>query len=72
MPTRSEIGTTLNLSEVMIKPGRRNRPGTGMRPTSITVHNTDNADVGAGADAHASFVTKKGYYLWKGSKVWVS
>ena len=72
MPTRPEMGASLNLSEVMIAQGKRNRPGLLMRPKFITVHNTDNSKVGADADAHARFVTKKGYYTRNGKKIWVS
>ncbi|WP_020177549.1 N-acetylmuramoyl-L-alanine amidase [Methylopila sp. M107] len=33
-----------------------NRPRTPRTPTAITIHNTDNANVGAGAAAHAKYV----------------
>lgn len=72
MPTRPEIGASLNLSEIMIANGRRNRPGISMKPAWITVHNTDNATSGADAEAHAKFVTKTGYYMYKGKQHWVS
>src|SRR5690606_486707 len=52
--------------------GARNRPGTQMTPTRITIHNTDNTDKGADAHAHSSFVRKTGYYIYKGEKRWVS
>lgn len=34
----------------------RNRPGTPMRPTYITVHNTANTDTGADAEMHARYL----------------
>lgn len=69
---RSEIGRSLNLSEMMIARGRRNRPGVRIRPTSITIHNTDNDNAGADASAHGRWVTKTGFYMLKGKEHWVS
>jgi N-acetylmuramoyl-L-alanine amidase len=62
----------LNLKQELISPGRHNRPGTRIRPTSITIHNTDNADPGANASAHSRFVRETGYYMLHGKKHWVS
>lgn len=36
--------------------GSSNRPGTRLRPTHITVHETDNTSKGANADAHARYL----------------
>ncbi len=55
-----------------IPAGKHNRPGAAMRPTSITIHNTDNASKGAGAKAHSRFVRETGYYDLNGKKQWVS
>ena len=62
----------LNLKQEFISPGRHNRPGTKIHPTSITIHNTDNSDRGANASAHSKFVRETGYYVWHGRKEWVS
>lgn len=40
----------------IIPRSNNNRPGIAMQPKYITIHNTDNYDVGAGAKAHASFI----------------
>ncbi len=55
-----------------IPEGNRNRPGTNISPSSITVHNTDNTNKGADAKAHSKFVRETGYYTYKGKKLWVS
>src|SRR5262245_46909111 len=62
----------LNLRVELIPAGKHNRPGSIIRPTAITIHNTDNPDHGADAEAHSSFVRKTGFYLLNGSKHWVS
>lgn len=55
-----------------ISEGRHNRPGNKIVPTSVTIHNTDNPNSGAGAKAHSAFVRNTGFYLLKGKKHWVS
>lgn len=47
--------SSLRIIQDFIPRGRRNRPGTHIRPTFITIHNTDNTDPGADAAAHARF-----------------
>lgn len=71
--TRDELRASLNLSEDFVPAGRRNRPGTALTPTHITIHNTDNDSAGADARAHARFVKETGHYVLKsGKKNWVS
>lgn len=36
--------------------GLHNRPGTAIRPTTLTIHNTDNANPGADAAAHNRYI----------------
>ncbi len=62
----------LNLSTELIPSGKKNRPGDKLTPSFITVHNTDNPNEGADANAHSKFVRTKGYYLLNGKKNWVS
>ncbi len=62
----------LNLREEFIAEGKHNRPGTIIRPTHVTIHNTDNDSPGADAPAHSGFVRKTGFYMLNGSKHWVS
>jgi len=69
---RAEIGQELNLFEELIPLHMRNRPGTRMRPRSITVHNTSNSNARADADAHSRYVRTKGYYVHNGRKIWTS
>jgi N-acetylmuramoyl-L-alanine amidase CwlA len=45
----------LNIVQDFIPVGNSNRPGTKLTPTSITIHNTDNANKGANAAAHAKY-----------------
>jgi chitosanase len=66
------IGTHLNLRTELIPSGKKNRPGTKITPTSITIHNTDNTDAGADASAHSRFVRNTGFYERNGRKNWVS
>jgi N-acetylmuramoyl-L-alanine amidase CwlA len=54
---------SLNLSVELIGEGRPNRPGDAIRPTHITIHNTDNPNPGADAKAHSRFVRNTGFYL---------
>lgn len=71
--TRTELGKLLNLSEELIPAGKRNRPGTKITPSFITIHNTDNAKPGADAVMHSKFVRTTGHYVDKKGKVhWVS
>jgi N-acetylmuramoyl-L-alanine amidase len=72
MPSRSELGATLNLKIDQIAEGRPNRPGTPIQPARITIHNTDNTNMGADAEAHARFVKNTGYYVYKGKRRYVS
>lgn len=69
---RIELGKALNLTEESIATGRDNRPGIIIKPTSITIHNTDNSAPGANANAHSRFVRDTGYYLHNGKKRQVS
>jgi N-acetylmuramoyl-L-alanine amidase CwlA len=69
---RSELGQLLNLSEELIPVGKQNRPGTRIRPSFVTMHNTSNANAGADARAHSRFVRNTGYYMHNGKKNWVS
>lgn len=70
--TREEFGRLLNLEAHPIPAGRHNRPGTRIRPTSITVHNTGNVRPGADALMHAKFLIRQGYYIHQGKRVVVS
>ena len=70
--TREEFGKLLNLEVDLIPPGKRNRPGTAIKPTNITVHNTDNETLGADARAHAKLLKNTGHYVYKGKIIWVS
>jgi N-acetylmuramoyl-L-alanine amidase CwlA len=45
----------LNIVQDFIPVGNSNRPGNRLSATSITIHNTDNADAGANAAAHAKY-----------------
>lgn len=56
----------------LIAPGRKNRPGTPLKPLSITIHNTDNPNAGAGAVAHSKFIRNTGYYMLNGKQHWIS
>lgn len=71
-PTRQSLGVELNLTVELIDQGHRNRPGSPIRPTSITVHNTSNTHAGADADAHSKFVRNTGHYIYQGRERWVS
>lgn len=62
----------INLKEELIAPGRDNRSGKAMKPTTITIHNTDNTNKGADAHAHSRFVRNTGYYMHNGKQRWVS
>lgn len=56
----------------LIAKGRKNRPGTPLKPLSITIHNTDNPNPGAGAKAHSKFIRETGYYMLNGKQHWIS
>lgn len=62
----------VEVTREFIAVGRPNRPGTALRPRSVTIHNTDNAARGAGAKAHSRFVREQGYYTYRGKRNWVS
>jgi N-acetylmuramoyl-L-alanine amidase CwlA len=46
----------LNIVQDFIPVTNSNRPGTRLVPTHITIHNTDNANLGADAAAHARYM----------------
>lgn len=70
---RGELGESLNLEVELIGEGRPNRPGTPIKPTKVTIHNTSNPGKGADARAHSKWVRNTGYYILKnGKKNWVS
>ena len=46
----------LNIVQDFIPVDRSNRPGKRLLPTAITIHNTDNVDLGANAAAHAQYL----------------
>jgi N-acetylmuramoyl-L-alanine amidase CwlA len=50
-----EAYAQLNLVQDFIPVGGSNRTGKKLLPTSITIHNTDNAELGANAAAHAKY-----------------
>ena len=62
----------INLKVELIPEDRPNRPGTSIRPTHVTIHNTSNTNRGADANAHSRFVRYTGYYEHNGKKNWVS
>lgn len=70
MPSRELID--ISILKEFIPPGKKNRPGDSINLTSITIHNTDNSNNGAGAKAHSKFVRETGYYVLNGKKNWVS
>jgi N-acetylmuramoyl-L-alanine amidase CwlA len=51
-----EAYASLNIVQDFVPIGNSNRPGTKLNPSSITIHNTDNADKGANAAAHAKYM----------------
>jgi N-acetylmuramoyl-L-alanine amidase len=69
--TREELFQLINLKEELIAAGKHNRPGTIIKPSKITIHNTSNADPGANADMHSKFVRNTGYYILKNPKTGV-
>lgn len=70
---RGELGESLNLEVELIPEGRPNRPGTPLKASKLTVHNTSNTAKGADAKKHSKWVRETGYYtLPNGKKNWVS
>lgn len=58
-PASDAIATArarLDLRRELIPPGAANRPGTALRPRSITIHNTGNSAPDADAAAHARYL----------------
>jgi hypothetical protein len=51
-----EAYAQLNIVQDFIPVGHSNRPGKRIVPTAITIHNTDNAELGADAAAHAHYL----------------
>ncbi|MCA1370211.1 N-acetylmuramoyl-L-alanine amidase [Bradyrhizobium sp. BRP14] len=49
------LGITVDL----LPPGFPTRPGTRIRPTTLTIHNTDNASPGADAQAHNRYIRSR-------------
>lgn len=69
--TRQELGALLNLEENFVPAGRQNRSGVLIVPKFITIHNTDNKNAGADAQAHGRFLINTGHYMLKGNKHWL-
>ncbi len=69
---RKELLDSINLNQELIAKGRKNRPGNKIPIKWLTIHNTDNTDVGADANAHSSFVRNTGHYVHNGKTIWVS
>ncbi|HET6890678.1 MAG TPA: N-acetylmuramoyl-L-alanine amidase [Pyrinomonadaceae bacterium] len=70
--TRDEFVNQLSLEVNLIPVGKQNRSGLTLSPQFVTVHNTDTTNPGADARAHGRFLKNVGYYMWNGSKRWVS
>lgn len=51
-----EAYAKLNIVVDLLPAGNSNRPGPTLAPSSITIHNTDNASPGANAAAHARYM----------------
>lgn len=47
---------TIEIKQRLLPDGRVNKPNLGMDPQWLTVHNTDNTDAGATAEAHSRFI----------------
>lgn len=62
-PTRvrrsAASGNPLGITVDLLPPGFPTRPGTIIRPTTLTIHNTDNASPGAGAKAHNRYIRSR-------------
>lgn len=58
----------MEIKQRLLPDGRSNKPNLGMSPQWLTVHNTDNTDAGATADAHSRYIlngsggTKKSWH----------
>jgi N-acetylmuramoyl-L-alanine amidase CwlA len=50
-----EAYADLRIVQAFVPVGCSNRPGKRLVPTAITIHNTDNVEVGANAAAHAQY-----------------
>lgn len=70
--TRQDFGKQLALEINLVPEGKKNRSGTPIVPQFITIHNTDNKNKGADAQAHGKFVTETGYYVINGKRSYVS
>lgn len=46
----------MEIKQRLLPNGRSNKPNLGMSPQWLTVHNTDNTDAGATAEAHSRFI----------------
>lgn len=69
---KAEWIAAINLKEELIAPGRPNRSGKPIRPSKITIHNTDNRRKGADAHAHSRFVRETGFYTREGNEILVA
>lgn len=45
----------MEIIQDIIQPGRHNRPGVAITPTRVTIHDTGNTTVGAGAVSHGAY-----------------
>lgn len=54
--TQDEALQQLKITVDLLPQGANNRPGTKIKPTHITIHNTSNADKGADAAMHARYI----------------
>jgi hypothetical protein len=54
--TQDEAIQQLNITVDLLPQGANNRPGTKIKPTHITIHNTSNASKGADATMHAQYI----------------
>jgi len=70
--TKNQFKALLNLEDNIIPPGKKNRPGTPISASFLTIHNTDNASVGADARMHGKFLVNSGFYMLKGKQHFVS
>ena len=47
---------SIDIKQRLIPEGRANKPNLAMKPMYLTVHNTDNTDAGATAEAHSRYL----------------
>lgn len=47
---------SIDIKQRLIPDGRANKPNLAMKPMYLTVHNTDNTDAGATAEAHSRYL----------------